>query len=54
VACLTVAAGVMTASLLLMLMGRRNAANSIAHWAPTILTVGLYNKMVKQAGGPAR
>jgi hypothetical protein len=33
-----------------MLTGRRNVANFIGQWAPTILIMGLYNKMVKQHG----
>ena len=47
---LTVAVGAMAASLLLMLAGRKNVANFIGQWAPTILIMGLYNKTVKQHG----
>jgi hypothetical protein len=50
VAYLTAAVGAMAASLVLMLTGRRNVANFIGQWAPTILIMGLYNKMVKQHG----
>jgi hypothetical protein len=50
VAYLTAAVGAMAASLILMLTGRRNVANFIGQWAPTILIMGLYNKMVKQHG----
>jgi hypothetical protein len=47
---LTFAVGAMAASLLLMLVGRKNIANFIGQWAPTILIMGLYNKTVKQHG----
>jgi len=47
---LTFAVGAMAASLLLMLAGRKNIANFIGQWAPTILIMGLYNKTVKQHG----
>jgi hypothetical protein len=50
VAYLTLAVGAMAASLILMLSGRRNVANFIGQWAPTILIMGLYNKLVKQHG----
>jgi hypothetical protein len=47
---LTIAIGAMAASLLLMLSGRKNVANFVGQWAPTILIMGLYNKTVKQHG----
>jgi hypothetical protein len=47
---LTGAVGAMAASLVLMLAGQRNVANFIGQWAPTILIMGLYNKLVKQHG----
>jgi hypothetical protein len=47
---LGVAVGSMAVSLVLMMSGRRDAANFIGQWAPTILIMGLYNKMVKQHG----
>jgi hypothetical protein len=47
---LTIAIGAMAASLLLMLTGRKNVANFVGQWAPTILIMGLYNKTVKQHG----
>ena len=47
---LTFALASMAASLLLMLSGRKNVANFIGQWAPTILIMGLYNKTVKQHG----
>jgi hypothetical protein len=37
-------------SLTLQLTGRRQPANFVGHWAPTFLTLGLYNKLVKVAG----
>jgi hypothetical protein len=30
--------------------GRKDAANFVGHWAPTILVIGLYNKLVKLHG----
>ena len=50
IAFLGLAIGSMAASLILMLAGRRQAANFIGQWAPTILIMGLYNKVVKQHG----
>ena len=40
----------MAASAALMLLGRRNVANLVGQWAPTILIMGLYNKLVKLEG----
>jgi hypothetical protein len=40
----------MVASLALMMGGKKNTANFIGQWVPTILIMGLYNKMVKQHG----
>jgi len=47
---LSLAIGSMALSLMMMLMGRRNVANFIGQWAPTILIMGLYNKLVKVRG----
>ena len=47
---LSLAIGSMAISLILMLVGRRNVANFIGQWAPTILIMGLYNKLVKLEG----
>lgn len=47
---LGLAIGAMAISLILMLTGRRNVANFIGQWAPTILIMGLYNKLVKLEG----
>lgn len=44
------AVGAIGASLVLMAMGEEKKANFIGHWAPTILILGLYNKMVKLHG----
>ena len=37
-------------SLALQLSGRRGDSNFVGHWAPTFLSLGLYNKLVKVAG----
>ena len=47
---LTLAIGSMGLSLLMMLSGRKEAANFIGQWAPTLLIIGLYNKLVKVEG----
>jgi hypothetical protein len=44
------AVGSIAASLTMELMGKKQAANFIGHWAPTILILGLYNKLVKLEG----
>ena len=44
------AAGSIGTSLFLELSGHKEKANFIAHWAPTFLMFGLYNKMVKLHG----
>jgi hypothetical protein len=44
------AVGSMGLSLALQLMGNRQAGNFVGQWAPTILILGLYNKMVKLHG----
>ena len=38
------------ASLGFMVAGKSKVANFIGQWAPTILILGLYNKLVKVAG----
>ena len=40
----------MGASLLLRMAGKKNAANFIGEWVPTLLLFGVYNKIVKVAG----
>lgn len=47
------AAGSMVASTL-QLFGRRALGNFVGQWAPTILILGLYNKLVKVAGSDQR
>lgn len=47
---LSFAIGSMVLSASLMLMGHRNGANFVGQWAPTILILGLYNKLVKLEG----
>ncbi len=44
------ALGSIGASLLMMALGHEKKANFIGQWAPTILILGLYNKMVKLHG----
>jgi hypothetical protein len=40
-------------SLTLALTGRRQAANFVGQWVPTVLLLGVYNKIVKVAGHDA-
>ena len=44
------AVGSMAASLMLQSTGRRQMSNFVGQWAPTLLILGLYNKVVKIAG----
>jgi hypothetical protein len=44
---LGLAVGSMIASAGLMFAGRRETANFIGQWAPTLLVIGVYNKLVK-------
>jgi hypothetical protein len=37
-------------SLALQMLGRKHEAQFVGQWVPTILILGLYNKMVKQHG----
>jgi hypothetical protein len=41
-------------SLGLRLSGRRDQSLFVGHWAPTILLLGLYNKLVKLFGSEAQ
>lgn len=43
----------MGASLVLEIMGYEEKANFIGQWAPSLLILGLYNKMVKLHGSDA-
>ena len=47
---LTGAIAAMVGSALLMVFGQRNVANFVGQWVPTILIIGLYNKIVKVEG----
>lgn len=40
----------MTASLVLELSGKRSQSRFVGMWAPTLLTMGVYNKVVKTLG----
>jgi len=44
------AVGSIGLSLALELSGREKTATFVGHWAPTLLILGLYNKMVKLQG----
>jgi hypothetical protein len=48
------ALGSIGVSLILELSGREKTANFVGHWAPTILILGLYNKLVKLEGSDGR
>lgn len=47
---LSLAVGSIGLSLTLRLLGQKHAAEFVGHWVPTILILGLYNKMVKLHG----
>lgn len=47
---LSLAVGSIGLSLGLQLLGKKNAATFVGHWVPTILILGLYNKLVKVQG----
>jgi hypothetical protein len=44
---LALAIGSMALSAGFMVAGRRHVANFIGQWAPTLLVIGVYNKIVK-------
>lgn len=48
------AVGSMGLSLMLLMGGKKEAANFVGHWAPTLLIFGLYNKLVKLEGSDGR
>ena len=50
VAFLVFAVGAMAVSWMFLVTGWRNVANFIGQWVPTVLIMGLYNKVVKQHG----
>jgi hypothetical protein len=47
---LSLAVGSIGVSLALRMLGQKHAANFVGQWVPTILILGLYNKMVKIHG----
>jgi len=47
---LSLAVGSIGLSALLHVMGRKHDAQFVGHWVPTILLLGLYNKLVKVEG----
>ena len=47
IAYFSLAVGSMAVSLGLMLTGKKKAANFVGQWAPSLLVIGLYNKVVK-------
>lgn len=51
---LGLAVGSMAASAALMFTGRRQLANFVGQWAPSILVIGLYNKLAKELALPQR
>jgi hypothetical protein len=42
--------GAIITSLSLQMFGKKAAGNFVANWVPTVLILGLYNKVVKVAG----
>jgi hypothetical protein len=44
------AVGSMATSATLQLAGSKHASTFVGQWAPTLLILGLYNKLVKQLG----
>jgi len=48
------AVGSMAASAAFVLTGRKQLGNFIGQWAPSILVIGLYNKLVKEIALPRR
>jgi hypothetical protein len=51
---LGLAVGAMATSAALVLTGRKQLGNFIGQWAPSILVIGLYNKLVKEVALPKR
>lgn len=51
---LLLAGGALVGSLALKIFGRNAAANFVGQWVPTILLLGVYNKIVKTAGSDQR
>lgn len=51
---LGLAVGAMAVSAALVLTGRKQLGNFIGQWAPSILVMGLYNKIAKELAVPQR
>jgi hypothetical protein len=51
---LGLAVGAMAASAALVLSGRTQLGNFVGQWAPSILIMGLYNKLAKEIAVPKR
>ncbi len=51
---LGLALGAMAASAALVLTGRKQIGNFVGQWAPSILIMGLYNKLAKEVAVPKR
>ena len=51
---LVLAGGAIAGSLVLKLLGRHATANFVGEWVPTILMLGVYNKLVKVLGSDKR
>ncbi|MBA3607736.1 MAG: hypothetical protein M3429_10990 [Verrucomicrobiota bacterium] len=51
---LWLALGSIALSLGLRLSGQRDQSHFVGHWAPTILLLGVYNKLVKLFGSEAQ
>lgn len=49
---LGLAVGSMAVSATLMLTGRKQLANFVAQWAPSLLIIGVYNKLAKELASP--
>ena len=47
---LILAGGSIAGSLVLKMLGKHEHANFVGQWAPTLLVIGLYNKIVKVLG----
>jgi hypothetical protein len=48
------AIGAISTSVSLQVMGKRHASLFVGQWAPTLLILGLYNKIVKELGSDWR
>jgi hypothetical protein len=51
---LGLALGAMAASAALVMTGRKQLGNFVGQWAPSILIMGLYNKLAKEIAVPKR